>query len=271
MAKHVIENCPALEHVYSISQDCSCIDSNAHRHTFWELILFERGEGIHIINGEPHPLRPGIITLLSPTDTHGWVNADGSLHDCTKVRFSYNIWHNHMRPLLQSYRFPMVAELSAEDHQKALQLLDLLYDEHLRDQQTDNAAFALQLIASLLLLIQRNLPDNAGTNAAKTRDILLYIQEHFCEPITITEVASAMGYSPKYFSRLFAQELGVPFREYVLAQRLNYAYHLIKHSDLSITEVCCETGFHSLAHFSKAFKHKYGCSPNHLRKAEKRC
>ncbi len=266
MAKQPVESCPALEYVYSISRDRSCIDSEAHRHTFWELILFESGEGVHTINGAPYPLHSGVIVLLSPTDTHGWTNASGTLHDCTKVRFSYNIWHNHLKDLCQAWQFPVVAELSAEDYQKALQLLDLLYAEYHMEQQTDKASLALHLIASLLLLIKRNLPGKADIDDSKTRAILLYVQEHFCEPISITDVANALNYSPKYFSRLFTQELGIPFREYIHTQRLNYAYHLIKYSQLPITDVCYQTGFRSLAHFSKSFKSKYGLSPNHLRK-----
>ena len=43
MAKKNVNNCPALELVYSISHDQNCTDHIPHRHPFWELILFERG------------------------------------------------------------------------------------------------------------------------------------------------------------------------------------------------------------------------------------
>ena len=265
MATQTIKNCPALEHLYSIDFHRNQPDYPPHRHSFWELILFERGEGIHTINGTDHPFQAGDICLLSPTDIHYITNLPGTTRDCTKIKFGYNIWHNHLRNCCQFTQFPVMATLSEEDYCYARQQLKMLYSEHTRQEQTDNAAFSLNLIASIMILLQRNLPNPIQADAGKTRKILLYLQEHFCEPITITDVATALNYSPKYFSRLFVKELGIPFHEYLNDLRLNYAYHLIKYSNLSVGDVCYDTGFSSPSYFSKSFRQKYGISPNQLR------
>ena len=266
MVKENIRNCPALEHVYSISISRDQPDYVPHRHSFWELILFERGEGIHTINGVDYPFRPGNIALLSPTDIHYITNAPGTTRDCTKVNFSYNIWHNHLRNVCSFDHFPVVATLSDEDYDYTLQQLKMLYNEHNKLEQANDAAFSLNLIASLIILLQRNLLNEVKSDENKIRRILLYLQEHFCEPISMTDAAAALNYSPKYFSRLFVTELGIPFHEYIKDLRLNYAYHLIKYSELTIIDICYNTGFSSPSYFSKSFKLKYGISPNHLRK-----
>lgn len=265
MAKKDIHCCPELKYIYSISFDRNNADHIPHRHPFWELILFERGEGTHMINGEVYPFRPGDIVLLSPTDIHCITNAPGQTNDCTKVRFSYNIWHNHLRQSCHFDRFPVIATLQEQDYCYALQLLKMLHDEHKKQTQTDNAAFSLNLLASLVILTQRNLMNPIKTDASKTRNILLYLQEHFCEPITITDAAIALNYSPKYFSRLFVNEVGIPFHEYIKDLRLNYAYHLIKYSELPVSDICYSIGFSSPSYFSKSFRQKYGISPLCLR------
>ena len=251
MAKPDINTCPALEHVYSISIHRDQPDYVPHRHSFWELILFERGEGIHTINGVDHPFRAGDMALLSPTDIHYITNAPGTIRDCTKVKFSYNIWHNHLRNVCSFDHFPIVATLSEEDYNYALQQLKMLYNEHNKQPQTNDAAFSLNLIASLMILLQRNLQDPIKSEENKMRRILPYLQEHFCEPISMTDVAAALNYSPKYFSRLFVTELGIPFHEYIKDLRLNYAYHLIKYSEISIIDISYNTGFSSPSYFSK--------------------
>ena len=266
MAKPILINCPELQCVYSIRRNRNMTDSGTHRHSFWELILFEEGEGVHIINGIEYPFRQGSIALLSPTDVHGWKNKDNTLHNCTKVKFSHSIWHDHLKNACQLNLFPVTTTLCGEDYRKAQCLLELLYDEHNKPDQPDNAAFPLNLIVSLLLLIQRNLPAPVNTDDGKTRMILLYIQEHFSEPINIADVANALNYSPKYFSRLFVNALGIPFHEYIKDLRLNYAYHWIKYSLLPVSEICYHSGFISPSHFSRSFRQKYGFSPSALRK-----
>lgn len=266
MAKQDIKTCPALEYVYSIHSNRDQPDYTPHRHPYWELILFERGEGTHTINGVDHPFRTGDMALLSPTDIHYITNAPGTTRDCTKVKFSYNIWHNHLRNVCSFDHFPIVATLSEEDYHYALQQLKMLYNEHTKQPQSNDAAFPLNLIASLTILLRRNLQDPIKSEENKMRRILLYLQDHFCEPISMADVAEALNYSPKYFSRLFVTELGIPFHEYIKDLRLNYAYHLIKYSEISIIDISYNTGFSSPSYFSKSFKQKYNISPNHLRK-----
>lgn len=259
---------PEKESLYVIHRDRNFNGIGPHRHQFWELILFERGEGKHTINGRAYHFQPGDIALLSPTDIHSITLRAGTTYDSTKVTFSYNIYHNHLNEICCFAQFPILASLCANDFTRAIQLLDMLYDEFNAPHLAGSAACSLNLIELLIILIQRNLSEHKHEqreNASKTRKILLYIQAHFCEPITLTEVSKALNYSPTYFSRLFAKEFGMPFQEYLKNLRLNYAYHLIKYSDQPVIDICYDTGFRSPTYFSKLFKQKYGCSPNHLR------
>ena len=237
----------------------------SHKHTFWELILFESGDGEHVINSARHPFKKGSIALLSPSEMHHITNEDGNFCDTTKVKFNDAVWRDHLKDVCQFEHFPVVALLSNEDFEKARRIMDLLCEETNKPLKTEDMALSLQLAASLLILIQRNLPGAVKKDSNKTTTILQYIQEHFCEPITVTNVANALNYSPKYFSRMFVNELGVPFNEYIKNLRLDYAYHLIKYSQLPISEICCRTGFSTPSHFSKCFKEQYGIAPSHLR------
>src|SRR5699024_5721322 len=70
-----------------------------------------------------------------------------------------------------------------------------------------------------------------------------------------------VGKSPRQLARLFNDHVGTtPHRRY-LAMRLDRAQRLLAESWLSVTQVAVATGFNHLAHFSRAYKARFGESP----------
>lgn len=47
------------------------------------------------------------------------------------------------------------------------------------------------------------------------RRLLTYIDDHICEKISLVEMAELAGYSPFYFSKLFAEIMGMPITGYI--------------------------------------------------------
>lgn len=100
-------------------------------------------------------------------------------------------------------------------------------------------------------------------------DVLQYIDAHFKEQdLSQTKMADLFGVSAYTLSRLFKNEVGVGFAEYVVAKRIAYATERLLSTDDSISEICAEAGFSSINHFSKTFKLYKGCSPTQFRKQE---
>ncbi|MEK5061678.1 AraC family transcriptional regulator [Paenibacillus sp. FSL H7-0326] len=93
-----------------------------------------------------------------------------------------------------------------------------------------------------------------------------YIDLHLSEDLSLDAVASKVFISPKYLSRLFKEELGVTYTEYVTTQRLEKAKTLIESNHLTIEQVASTVGYGTSAYFIKKFKETYGCTPrNYMR------
>ena len=58
---------------------------------------------------------------------------------------------------------------------------------------------------------------------------------------------------------------------FLLRQRLKRAASLLRRRDLSVTEVCLETGFESLPSFSTLFRRRFGVAPRDFRRAGSLC
>lgn len=75
--------------------------------------------------------------------------------------------------------------------------------------------------------------------------------------VPLNDVASTTGLSPDRFRHLFAEQLGVPFRRYVLWRRLRLAAaELVGGSD--VTTAAYAAGFADAAHFARTLKSTFG-------------
>jgi len=96
---------------------------------------------------------------------------------------------------------------------------------------------------------------------------LKYIRENYRD-ITLGKVSSFVHLSPYYFSRLFKNEVGCTFIEYVTNLRLEQAKKMLKSTSDSVVDIARKIGYSEPGYFSKVFKKKFGISPNEYRKNE---
>lgn len=83
--------------------------------------------------------------------------------------------------------------------------------------------------------------------------------------VTTEQTAQTVGMSLRQFSRLFCQSVGVTPKRYILDTRLRYARFLVENSAMPMTAIAFETGFADCAHFSTAYRARYGSSPKNAR------
>ncbi|GMQ58581.1 response regulator [Vallitalea sediminicola] len=93
-----------------------------------------------------------------------------------------------------------------------------------------------------------------------------YIDKYFSNEITLEEVSKVISISPQYFSRLFKEETGYNFIEYLTNIRIKKSKSLIKNSNKTIKEICYEVGYNDPNYFSRLFKKIVGISPTEYQK-----
>ncbi|GAA4861870.1 hypothetical protein GCM10023310_46580 [Paenibacillus vulneris] len=92
------------------------------------------------------------------------------------------------------------------------------------------------------------------------------ISNHIAEPITLTWAAERVGLSSFYLSRLFREEVGESFNEYVTMKRIDKAIHLLQTTSLKVYEVAEQVGIPSYRYFSVLFRSRTGVSPTEYKK-----
>ncbi|MSR94638.1 helix-turn-helix domain-containing protein [Clostridiaceae bacterium 68-1-5] len=88
-----------------------------------------------------------------------------------------------------------------------------------------------------------------------------YIKETYKKDLSLDEVSRELKISPYYFSKLFKKKTGKNFIEYLTEIRIQRAKELLGSTDMSMKEVCAQTGYSDPNYFSRIFKKQTGVSP----------
>lgn len=127
---------------------------------------------------------------------------------------------------------------------------------------------SIKLYRLLLMLRQsKSAPSSGGRlefelvrNEALAKAVGL-INKHYTEPLLISNLAAAVGYSVQHFQRLFVQEYGVTPHKYLQNLRLERALQLMtENSDIPVQDVALQLGMET-NYFIRVFRSTYGCTP----------
>lgn len=243
-----------------------------HWHEFYELCFVRAGNGRNVVNGVSYELRPGSLFLLTPADFHEiGPLASETLHLYNLV-FSDDLLSGEMKTLF----FQEAGDYWNADMRESFATIEaefrLIWEES-QHQKMGHKHIVKGSLERILLYVART------TSAAKRHEdkivhqkhpdvqrALLHIHHHFREGISLEEAARQAGLAPNYFSHVFRKTTGIPFQTYLQDLRLKFAKSLIISSDYPITEICYASGFHTLTHFERVFKQRFGQTPRMVQK-----
>lgn len=257
-----------------------------HWHDEIELKLVLEGSA-EVSCGETFLLRPGDGLFVNGGVVHRTREVRGG--DCVigSIVFEMSVLtgslgsvfeERYFRPVYKNPALSAVRLTSAEPWQaRALEQLRLACEAGMREPY----GYELELRAGLsrfwaefcraqeaVLSAPRQEEDET---AERMRKMLSYLEEHFTEEIAPADLAEAAHISERECFRCFDRVLGASPIACVLRRRIAYAAKLLRETELPVTEIGLQAGFHSPSYFGKRFRERMGCTPREFRgeKSEK--
>ncbi len=230
-----------------------------HWHEFYEIELIVSGEGKYIIDGEEHMISKNMLFFMTPVNFHRVITENSRVF--TLMFMGEACDRDVLFRLATSFEADSVL-LSDEDAQYLASLIHELYLACLEDDDT----YCFHLLNSILGKLCRVNNIHKHRCISKVQKAMLYIQNNFRNDIGLCEVAKEIGVTPSYMSSIFARECGINFKEYLNTIRYDYAKKLLEYSDMTVTDICFESGFYDYANFERHFKERYGMSPKQYKK-----
>jgi len=109
-------------------------------------------------------------------------------------------------------------------------------------------------------------PESVSSYVQKMRE---YIEAHYAESITTSNVAAAVFLSPNYANQRFSAEFGCSIFDYVTQCRIKESKRLLKETNEKVTSIAEMVGYGSRINFYLAFKRNVGISPTEYKALKK--
>lgn len=272
-----------------------------HSHNYVELVYMCRGCTQHVVNDSELVLKEGELLLLSQNAVQeikpagrediavnliilpeffdkplDMISGESSLlHDfligclmAKKQNISYlhfrvsdvlpiqNLLENLIWTLIQSRK----EDISGDDTAPEQQLNSYSIKAHRQLEATTMGLLFLHLL---------NYTDRLRLGKERREQevlfqVLQYIEENY-QDAELSVLSEKLGYSLYQLSRIIKNQSGKNFIELVQEKRLMKTAFLLRSTELSITDISLEVGYHNFSYFYNIFKKRFGCSPRSYR------
>lgn len=141
----------------------------------------------------------------------------------------------------------------------------MLLAHRLLEDGRDNFAAEYALLDAISTLLRRHaqIPPpagRAGADQARVERMKARMLDDIGSPISLSELAEAVGLSKFYAARLFTREVGIAPHAWRNQMRILRAQDAMR-AGMSAAEVATASGFTDQSHFSRLFKKTHGVSP----------
>lgn len=240
----------------------------AHFHDFYEVFYFIGGDVDYWIDGSLYALKPGDILLIRPTELHKPVPRDVTSANYERiVLWLEKSYLENLEGGMFTTCFALTADTKILRPSHAVRgqiqpLFEQLVTEYYGDAFGSKSCVYGILLQFLTHINRIALSGKATGESTPTfvTDILTYINTHYCEPLTLDDLASHFFVSKYYLSHEFKKAVGTGVHRYIMLKRLSVAYDLLA-DGVSPNQAAVQCGFGDYTAFYRAFRTEYGISP----------
>lgn len=265
--------------------------SRPHKHAYFEFLYIIAGRGLHLVNENNLPFKPGDLFVLTPDDAHGFdphIPTRMLIVDFTKL-FVYKEHRKdegniHLSDFFREaeYIFQQYNHLKGNiifegsEAQLVISLIDRLIKECEESSFKDELIvhnIVFLLLSLVVRLISRTFIISKTEQKAPDRfaAMVQYIHENIyrSEKLRLEAVAQNFHRNKDHLNVYFKHHAGRTIKEYILEYKIELIKTRLLYSDLNIAEIAYELGFNDESHLNKLFKKTYGQTAKAYRIAAK--
>ncbi|NNM67328.1 MAG: helix-turn-helix transcriptional regulator [Spirochaetales bacterium] len=250
-----------------------------HYHETLEVALCVQGQGTYYFSEKIFSAKVGDIFVVNNHEPHIARSERGSPCEMIILNFDPSLLLHEDDNLLKPFaylpgKFTNCIAAESPSAEKLGLLVKSVHHELTEKQAGYKSAVRSYVILICSFLVRYYQEQRASDPWFKSsldfrtkRHLILFMEEHYREPLELADVAQFLGVSNSAASRIFLSAVGQSFREYLNALRVQHAKRRLIENDSDITEVCFDSGFQSLPSFYRIFHQATELAPQSFRKA----
>jgi AraC-like DNA-binding protein len=256
--------------------------SSWHYHNKFELSFITEGSGKRIVADSIEEFQPGDLVFIGPNLPHVWI-ADKEIRMISRrtlemvyLQFALNVVSPQLLSLPEFSNIKKAIEFSERGIQIVGDTLNqvselMLQLPYLKSFERMLYFFTLMDIigksnSNLPLSSKEYLKIRFTTGNKRIATIHEYLMNNYRKEINLMKLADLVNMAEGSLCRFFKSNMGMTLFEYLNKIKTEFACKLLMDEDLSILEVCLDSGFNNISHFNKQFKKATGIPPSQYRK-----
>lgn len=245
-------------------------DHGMHSHSFYEINIIYKGEGMHYIAESSIYAKKGDVFVIPPNISHGYYSKSNLdiyhllikndfikkyNEDLSKFK-GYNMLFD-IEPLFRTSSIKTnnlkLSESELEKIYEDLKYIHSVGEE--KDYLLENI-LSLALIGKLSRMFYKKTNDknNETKENADLLKIISYIKNNLDGNLSVEMLSKYVNISPSTLNRRFRENLNISTAEFVLGCRTTRAKELLKQNNYSKAEIAQMCGFYDTSHMNKYLK-----------------
>lgn len=239
---------------------------NAHRHSFYHLVLFTKGSGTHTIDFVKFDVAPYQAYFMAPGQVHSWDfkgETDGYI-----IHFSADFF----RPfLLNPSYLEQFSFFNGISSQCVCQLTPEIIPVFEALLTTVNKDLIRIRLLEMFMMVENNGNRNNHDNLPNHTSTLLksfqqLINQYYRSMRLPKEYAELLYITPNHLNALCRELLGKTAGDVIRERVLLEAKRLLTNAGMNILEIAYELNFKDNSYFTRFFKNYEGITPEEFRK-----
>ncbi len=242
-----------------------------HWHMEYEIIRILQGEFHATLDEKEFIVKEGEIIFVNSSILHSGVPTRDCVYEC--IVFDMNTFLKH-NPACQPYIQKVIDHRAMIYHHFRSEQAELceIADGIFNAFQDKRTGYELTVYGGFYLLFgqifanhlyyeepPQSIRDHKKIHQLK--NVLEYIDDNYQNSISLEQLSSAAGMSPKYFCRFFQDMTHRTPMDYLNYQRIEHAAYMLSTTHESVTDIAYACGFNDLSYFIKTFKRYKNVTP----------
>lgn len=237
-----------------------------HIHEGYEMLYLISGNLELFIKDEVYSVVPGNIILIPKEAIHKTRNTASKYE-----RIIWNFTDNAIdEDIIEDIKKLFSHRVYAPADTKFINTLIKSFKNEKEKNDIFSRKLSIYYLNIMLAHLARNMDSYAVTDNKITNPIverlIKYTNQNYSSPITLKDISKKFKLTPNYLSKLFCENTGLHFKEYLTSIRIRHAKDMLDNTNRSIKSIAYDCGFNDSNYFSAAFKETVGISPKVYRK-----
>ncbi len=242
-----------------------------HIHDCYEIYYSISGGKQFLIDNQFYDIHPGDVFIINQYESHYLTQIDQMIHERIVLFADPEFIKSLSTPstdLNQCFverpaHFSHRVSLNKEQQQRFLYYIDKITSaSDFGHDIVERSAFTelVVLLSKCYIETTQNADLDAYQYSKQVKEILLFINQHIHQTITIEELSAHFYLSSSYICRIFKTATGTTINKYITARRIAIAKALLAEGK-SVNDACEQSGFNDYSNFLKSFNKAVGISP----------